>query len=143
MMPPETLIAEVETSFLSIPLDRPLVTAAFPIPAIDTALVRVRTRGGHEGVAWSFAFGRGKVASLVRFIQDLGEFAVGKDATHTAALWSQMFRSAGFIGHVGHRHGLLGHPGQGGRAAGLPTPRWVPRLDRGVREPGSVVGQVP
>ena len=100
-MPPETLIAEVETSFLSIPLDRPLVTAAFPIPAIDTALVRVRTRGGHEGVAWSFAFGRGKVASLVRFVQDLGEFAVGKDATHTAALWSQMHRSTGFIGQRG------------------------------------------
>jgi hypothetical protein len=36
-------VTDVTTTFLSVPLERPLVTAAFPIPAIDTALVRIRT----------------------------------------------------------------------------------------------------
>ncbi|MEU8797660.1 mandelate racemase/muconate lactonizing enzyme family protein [Spirillospora sp. NPDC048819] len=96
-----TTVTEVRTDFLSIPLDRPLVTAAFPIPAIDTALVRVRTRGGHEGVAWSFAFGRGRVAALVRFIEDLGETLAGHDALATEAHWRRMSDACGFIGRRG------------------------------------------
>ncbi|MGH3239975.1 MAG: mandelate racemase/muconate lactonizing enzyme family protein [Spirillospora sp.] len=96
-----TTVTEVRTDFLSIPLDRPLVTAAFPIPAIDTALVRVRTRDGHEGVAWSFAFGRGRVASLVRFVEDLGETLVGGDALDREAHWGRMAGASGFIGRRG------------------------------------------
>lgn len=101
-MPTGTRITEVQTDFLSIPLDRPLVTAAFPIPAIDTALVRVRTGDGHTGVAWSFAFGRGKVAALVRLIDDLGDLVVGADASATEQLWTRMSKAVGFVG----RHGL-------------------------------------
>lgn len=94
-------IDEVTCSFLTIPLERPLVTAAFPIPAIDTALVQVRTKDGHEGVAWSFAFGRGRVASLVRLVEDLGELALGADALGPEALWSRMADAVGFIGRRG------------------------------------------
>ena len=94
-------IAEVTTSFLSIPLEKPLVTATFPIPAIDTALVQMRTEDGHEGVAWSFAFGRGKVASLVRLIQDLGEMAVGWDANRPGSLWAHLSKAVGFLGQRG------------------------------------------
>lgn len=100
-MPNDTVITDIATTQLSIPLERPLVTAAFPIPAIDTALVRVRTKGGHEGVAWSFAFGRGRVASLVRLIDDLGETVIGSDALRTEALWARLARTVGFIGQRG------------------------------------------
>lgn len=100
-MTTRSAITEVVTSFLSIPLEKPLVTAAFPIPAIDTALVQVRTADGTEGVAWSFAFGRGRVASLVRFIEDLGELAVGQDALAPEALWARMANAVGFIGQRG------------------------------------------
>ena len=96
-----TTVTEVRTDFLSIPLDRPLVTAAFPIPAIDTALVRVRTRDGHEGVAWSFAFGRGRVASLVAFIEDLAKSLVGEDALAMESHWRRMSNASGFIGRRG------------------------------------------
>lgn len=96
-----TTISEVKASFLSIPLEKPLVTAAFPIPAIDTALVQVRTSDGHEGVAWSFAFGKGRVAALVRLIEDLGELALGADATMPEALWAKMAKAVGFIGRRG------------------------------------------
>jgi L-alanine-DL-glutamate epimerase-like enolase superfamily enzyme len=100
-MPVGSTITEIATTFLSIPLEKPLVTAAFPIPAIDTALVQVRTKDGHEGVAWSFAFGRGKVASLVRFIDDLSELARGQDALAPEALWARMAGAVGFIGQRG------------------------------------------
>jgi L-alanine-DL-glutamate epimerase-like enolase superfamily enzyme len=96
-----TTITAVETTLLSIPLEKPLHTAAFPIPAIDTALVRVRTAGGHEGVAWSFAFGRGKVAAIARLVDDLGELAVGQEAPRTEALWARMSRAVGFVGRRG------------------------------------------
>lgn len=97
----DTTISHVHTEQLRIPLDRPLVTAAFPIPAIDTALVRVRTAGGHQGVAWSFAFGPGRVASLVRLIEDLADLVVGADALATSALWHRMAAAVGFIGQRG------------------------------------------
>lgn len=97
----DTIVKTVTTHFLSIPLERPLVTAAFPIPAIDTALVQVTTEGGHQGVAWSFAFGKGRVASLVRMMEDLGELAIGHDALETEALWAKLFKAVGFIGQRG------------------------------------------
>ncbi|MEO3892224.1 mandelate racemase/muconate lactonizing enzyme family protein [Nonomuraea sp. B5E05] len=96
-----TRITDLSADFLSIPLDRPLVTAAFPIPAIDTALVRMHTSGGHTGVAWSFAFGRGKVAALLRLIEDLAEFVIGEDASHNERLWARMSSAVGFIGRQG------------------------------------------
>lgn len=96
-----TEITAVETDFLTIPLPRPLVTAAFPIPAIDTALVRVRTRAGHEGVAWSFAFGRGRVAALLQLVDDLAELAQGADAAMPEALWARMTGAVGFVGRRG------------------------------------------
>jgi L-alanine-DL-glutamate epimerase-like enolase superfamily enzyme len=97
----ETRIAKVTTRFLSIPLDKPLRTAAFPIPAIDTALVEVHTAGGASGVAWSFAFGRGKVASLIRLIDDLSTLVVGQDALMVSHLWEKLVKSSGFIGPRG------------------------------------------
>jgi len=100
-MTADTAIEQVTTRFLSIPLERPLITAAFPIPAIDTALVQVRTRGGQEGVAWSFAFGKGRVASLVRLVEDLGALSVGHDALATESLWAKLSSAVGFIGHRG------------------------------------------
>lgn len=97
----DTIVKKVTTHFLSIPLERPLITAAFPIPAIDTALVQVTTEGGYQGVAWSFAFGKGRVASLVRMMQDLGELAIGHDALDTEALWAKLNKAVGFIGQRG------------------------------------------
>lgn len=100
-MSSDTRIDEVAVRFLSIPLERPLLTAAFPIPGIDTALVEIRTSGGHTGVAWSFAFGRGKVASMMRLVEDLAEQAVGTDALMVGRLWEKLVKSCGFIGARG------------------------------------------
>lgn len=121
-----TTIEKVNTRFLSIPLEHPLITAAFPIPAIDTALVQVRTRDGHEGVAWSFAFGKGRVASRVRLIEDLGTLAVGHDALATESLWAKLSKAVGFIGHRGLAAAAISTIDTAswdirGKAAGLPV----------------------
>lgn len=100
-MVPETQIVNVTSRFLSIPLEKPLRTAAFPIPAIDTALVEVHTAGGASGVAWSFAFGRGKVASLIRLIDDFSTLIVGADVLMVSNLWEKLVKSSGFIGPRG------------------------------------------
>lgn len=122
----DTVIESVAVHFVSIPLKQPLITAAFPIPAIDTAMMCVRTHGGLEGWAWSFAFGRGKVASLARMMEDLGVFAVGKDALDTESLWQKMFNAVGFIGTRGVAAAAMSAIDTScwdikGKAAGLPV----------------------
>lgn len=122
----DTVIESVTVHFVSIPLEQPLITAAFPIPAIDTAMMCVRTRGGLEGWAWSFAFGRGKVASLVRMMEDLGTLVVGRDALATEALWQKMFNAVGFIGTRGVAAAAMSAIDTAcwdvkGKAAGLPV----------------------
>jgi L-alanine-DL-glutamate epimerase-like enolase superfamily enzyme len=97
----DTAIESVETHFVSVPLERTLMTATFPIPAIDTALVEVRTRGGHVGVGWCFAFGRGLVATLVDMLDELGARAIGHDALATGTLWSKLMRTVAFVGKKG------------------------------------------
>lgn len=125
-MNPDTVIESVDVHFVSIPLEQPLITAAFPIPAIDTAMMCVRTRGGLKGWAWSFAFGHGKVASLVRMMEDLGTLAVGQDAVATEALWQKMFSAVAFIGTRGVSAAAMSAIDTAcwdikGKAAGLPV----------------------
>ena len=125
-----TTIVEVSTRFLSIPLERPLLTAAFPIPAIDTALVEIRTADGTSGVAWSFAFGKGRVASMVRLIEDLGSMAVGEDALFTERLWRKLVNACGFIGKRGLAAAAISAIDTAcwdiaGKAAGLPVYRML------------------
>lgn len=100
-MATDTRIVAVNSRLLSIPLEKPLLTAAFPIPAIDTALVEVHTAGGATGVAWSFAFGQGKVASLIRLIEDVSELVIGEDALMVTGIWEKLVKSSGFIGPRG------------------------------------------
>ncbi|CAM5187723.1 L-fuconate dehydratase OS=Castellaniella defragrans OX=75697 GN=HNR28_001509 PE=4 SV=1 [Castellaniella defragrans] len=121
-----TAIKAVKVHFLSIPLESPLITAAFPIPAIDTAMMQITTEGGLQGAAWSFAFGRGRVASLVRMMEDLGEIAVGHDALDTEALWSRLSKAVGFIGQRGVAAAAMSAIDTScwdikGKAAGLPV----------------------
>lgn len=123
-----TIIKTVETHFLSIPLERPLITAAFPIPAIDTAMMQITTEAGLQGAAWSFAFGKGRVASLVRMMEDLGQIAVGHDALDTEALWSKLSGAVGFIGQRGVAAAAMSAIDTScwdikGKAAGLPVYR--------------------
>jgi L-alanine-DL-glutamate epimerase-like enolase superfamily enzyme len=129
-MTSDTRIDQVQVRLLSIPLERPLLTAAFPIPAIDTAFVQVKTAGGHEGVAWSFAFGSGRVASMVRLVEDLGTLAVGADALATEALWEKLSKAVGFIGRRGMAAAAISAIDTAcwdirGKAAGLPVYRLV------------------
>lgn len=129
-MTSDTRIDQVQVRLLSIPLERPLLTAAFPIPAIDTAFVQVRTAGGLEGVAWSFAFGAGRVKAMVQLADDLGKLAVGTDALATEALWRKLSKAVGFLGPRGMAAAAISAIDTAcwdikGKAAGLPVYRML------------------
>lgn len=96
-----TEIRSVDVRLLSLPLPAPMLTATFPITSIDTALTRVRTEDGHVGVGWCFAFGVGRMSSVVRFIEDLSSVVVGQDALMTSALWTRLAGHARFVGRKG------------------------------------------
>lgn len=94
-------VRSVEVTLLRVPLSRPMRTATFEIPGIDTALVQVRTAGGLEGVGWAFGFGKGRAASIARMVEDLSPLIVGADPTQTARLWQVISNATAFTGRKG------------------------------------------
>ncbi|MBI3126996.1 MAG: mandelate racemase/muconate lactonizing enzyme family protein [Candidatus Tectomicrobia bacterium] len=94
-------IKKVRTRFVSIPLERPLLTASFPINGIDSVLVDVDTDAGVSGIGWIFAFGRKKVRGIQLMIDDLGEMLEGEDALAIERCWRRMWNAVTFIGHSG------------------------------------------
>lgn len=98
---PVVKITKIETRFVSIPLAQPLITATFPIEAIDTVAVRVRTDQGIDGLGWVFAFGRGRVKGIQMMIEDLGALLIGEDALMLEQNWHKLWRANTFIGHSG------------------------------------------
>jgi L-alanine-DL-glutamate epimerase-like enolase superfamily enzyme len=95
---PDTTIDAVETWYLSVPLETPIVLGSLVIAARDFAIVRVRTRGGLEGVAYSLT--RGGPLDLV--INDvLSPKLLGKDALETDLRQDELRRSVVSLGPVG------------------------------------------
>lgn len=99
-VPERPTIDEMRVRQLSIPFDRPLVTASFPIHAIDTVLVELHAEG-ERGFGWSFGFGESKVAAVRQLTEALADLVVGADPYLTERLWNEMRRSIGFIGSSG------------------------------------------
>lgn len=91
-------IEEIVSRILRIPFDEPLVTASFPIHAIDTVLVEVRTASAVRGISWIFGFGRQRAVVLHEMVRDLAEVAEGVDACATQHLWGSMRQAAAFTG---------------------------------------------
>lgn len=94
-------ITSVRARALSIPFARPLITASFPIPAIDTVLVEIDTDAGVRGQSWIFAFGRKRVGVLKAMVEDFADLAVGEDPSMTERLWQKMQKAVGFVGRQG------------------------------------------
>lgn len=94
-------IQSIRTRMVSIPLERPLITATFPITAIDTVLVDVHTNDGLSGLGWVFAFGRGRVRGIQSMIDDIGALIVGEDAGQIERCLQKMRNACTFIGHTG------------------------------------------
>lgn len=121
-----TTIQSFSVRFLSIPLERELVTSTFSLPAIDTALIEIRTKDGHSGVGWCFSLRRGVVASLVRLLEDLGSLAIGRDALATESLWSTLMSAVAFAGKRGLAASAIAAVDMAcwdivGKASGLPV----------------------
>ena len=95
------MIAAVHVRQLQIPFERPLLTASFPIPGVDTVLAEVERDDGTRGTAWIFCFGRRRAAVLKAMVEDLAEVVSGEDELMTQQLWEKMTRAVAFIGDRG------------------------------------------
>jgi L-alanine-DL-glutamate epimerase-like enolase superfamily enzyme len=95
------VITAVHVRQLEIPFERPLLTASFPIPGVDTVLAEVEGENGTRGIAWIFCFGRRRAAVLKAMVEDLAEVAIGEDELMTQRLWEKMARAVAFIGQRG------------------------------------------
>lgn len=96
-----TSITSVRARALSIPFERPMLTASFPIAAIDTVFVEMDTDAGIQGHSWIFAFGRNRVGVLRAMVDDLADLVIGQDPCMTENLWQKMQRAVGFVGKQG------------------------------------------
>lgn len=94
-------IEEVAVRVVHIPFERPLLTAGFPIPGIDSVLVELRTDGGATGLGWSFGFGRRRALALRAMVEDLAELALGADVFLVEQLWQRMRKAVAFTGAQG------------------------------------------
>jgi L-alanine-DL-glutamate epimerase-like enolase superfamily enzyme len=94
----EAVIDAVETWYLSVPLETPIVLGSLTIATRDFVIVRVRTVDGLEGVAYSLT--RGAPLDLV--INDvLAPKLLGRDALDTALRHDELTRSVVSLGAVG------------------------------------------
>jgi L-alanine-DL-glutamate epimerase-like enolase superfamily enzyme len=96
-----TEIADISVRVLSLPLQRPLETATFPIASINTVLTEVRTTDGHVGVGWSFALNVGHANSIAVLTRELATLALGHDALMAKKIWTAMSEAVRFIGRRG------------------------------------------
>lgn len=95
------MIAAVHVRQLAIPFERPLLTASFPIPGVDTVLAEVEGDDGTRGFSWIFCFGRRRAAVLKAMVEDLADVAIGEDELMTQRLWEKMAKAVAFIGRRG------------------------------------------
>lgn len=137
----DTAIERLETWYLRIPLATPIALGSLRIAHRDFVIVRVRTKGGATGVAYSLT--RGSPLDLV-LTDVVAPLVLDKDALAIPARMDDMVRGVttlGPVGLVGRAISLLeiclwdikGH------VAGLP----VHRLLGGAREAAPVLAVAP
>ena len=94
----DTTIERVETWYIRVPLATPIVLGSLRILQRDFVVVRVRTAGGVDGVAYSLTRG----APLDSVLADVvAPGLLGKDALATAARTDEMTRAVAHLGPVG------------------------------------------
>jgi L-alanine-DL-glutamate epimerase-like enolase superfamily enzyme len=94
-------IESVVVRTVRIPFDRPLVTASFPIPGIDSVLVELGTSTGQVGTGWIFGFGEKRAHVLRTMVEDLAQLVIGEDVFMVEALWQRMRKAVAFTGTKG------------------------------------------
>ena len=133
----DTDIQQLETWYCRIPLETPIVLGDMVIAHRDFVIVRLRSAGGAEGVAYSLT--RGAPLDLV-LSELIGPRLMGRDALDTARRHEELTRGAvmlGAVGLVGRAISLVDIAlwDLKGRLAGLPV--W--RLLGGYRQSAPVL----
>jgi L-alanine-DL-glutamate epimerase-like enolase superfamily enzyme len=94
-------IERIAVRVLRIPFERPLLTASFPIPGVDTVLVELQTADGVVGTSWVFGFGERRAHVYKAMVEDLAHLVLGGDVFLVEALWQRMRNAVAFTGRGG------------------------------------------
>jgi len=123
-------VTRVETRVVSLPLERPILSALGTIDRCGCVLVFVHTDAGVVGENLVFTLNDRRTPVLRHMVDELGDLAVGRDAGHIADFWSRAWKDINFFGHKGIPvMGISAIDGAlwdaAGKAAGLPLYRML------------------
>jgi L-alanine-DL-glutamate epimerase-like enolase superfamily enzyme len=97
-------VAEVHSTALSVPLERPLLIGNMSqlVYTFNPVVVQLKTEEGIDGFGIAFAEGDKRVKSLKMAIDELGEVIIGQDIFRWAEAWEKLFNATGHMGHRGY-----------------------------------------
>lgn len=94
-------VTAVETTPITLPLDKSLGSALGAIAKLGVILVTVRTDTGITGENLIFTLHDRRTSVLRGMVDSLADLIVGHDAGHIAGFWARAWKDINFIGHQG------------------------------------------
>lgn len=121
-------VTRVQTRVVTLPLDRPILSALGNIDRCGCVLVFLHTDAGVTGENLVFTLNDRRTAVLRGMIDQMADLVVGRDAGHIAGFWNRAWKDINFLGHKGIPvMGISALDGAlwdaAGKAAGLPLYR--------------------
>jgi L-alanine-DL-glutamate epimerase-like enolase superfamily enzyme len=97
----DTRVTTVSIKIVSVRLDRLILTPVHRIETVDNVLVTLTTAAGLEGLSYLWTFGAARARALAALVEDLARLVIGRDALERAAIWTDLWRDANFLGRSG------------------------------------------
>lgn len=94
-------VQAVRSRAVSVPMDRPIVSAVRRAEAVELVLIDVETDEGLVGQSYLQAFGPQRARAVQALIADLAEVLVGEDPELTLRCWQRMWSAMNLLGRRG------------------------------------------
>lgn len=94
-------IESITTRIVRLPMSKPIVTATVTSAEVWLLLVSARTADGEVGDAYIWSYNANISRSLQSMVGELSRHAIGADPTHSARIWSAMWKGTVQWGHAG------------------------------------------
>jgi L-alanine-DL-glutamate epimerase-like enolase superfamily enzyme len=94
-------IDRIRSRAVSVPLERPIVSAVRQAERVELVVVDVETDVGIVGQSYLQAFGPHRARAIQALIDDLAEVVVGEDPELTTRCWQRMWAAVNLLGRGG------------------------------------------
>ena len=134
-----SVIEDVSTDVVLVPLTRPVGTSIHQIESVGCVLVTVRTADGVTGEGFCFTIDGDRIRAFDEMVMGLARFAIGRSVFESGRIWADVWSAINPTGHKGVT--VAGYSAidtavwdAAGRTVGLPLHRmWGAVTDRGRR----------